>query len=359
MAVYLLNFLSIPIYDLIIKKRKKLLLFIIALQTFLILALRSETLGVDLADSYKIFYEHYRTMPLKDIILGFRPLGVSAHDYGVESGYVLLNYIIGKLGFSFHSFLVIYAAIVVIGVSVFISRYCEDVALGFATFIAIGGFVSSFGILRQSLGLVILLFALPSLVHRKFWKYCLFVFLAGLFHSALLIAIALYFLTMLKANRALYIAMIGGSVALVFLTPLVYNAVIFPILAKMNKYYYLGAFEWNNMFAVMLLFAILIMIFYKLDRSGKKGDTAMQCGFLFALPLQALSFYIPVFSRLAGAVFIHFLCALIPATVASFETRSQKFQARTIAYTGLLLFYLYVLLTDDYIVPYVPYWAAA
>ena len=40
MAIYLLNFISIPIYDLLIKNKKRLV-FIIALQMFLMLSLRS------------------------------------------------------------------------------------------------------------------------------------------------------------------------------------------------------------------------------------------------------------------------------------------------------------------------------
>ena len=60
MAIYLLNFISIPIYDLLIKNKKKLVL-IVSLQLFLILALRADTLGVDL-DNYKQFYEFYKTI---------------------------------------------------------------------------------------------------------------------------------------------------------------------------------------------------------------------------------------------------------------------------------------------------------
>ena len=164
MAIFLLNYISIPIYDLLIKKKRAVLL-LVTLQMFLILALRADTLGVDLVD-YKIFYEHYQTMTFGEIIRGFRPIGGSAHVYGVDSGYVLFNWIIGKLGFSFHSFLVIYAGLVLSSVALFIDRYCEDVGVALATFVSIGGFVSLFGILRQSLALAI--FLQHKLRPRKF-----------------------------------------------------------------------------------------------------------------------------------------------------------------------------------------------
>lgn len=351
MAIYLLNFISIPIYNLIIKN-KKWLVFIISTQIFLILALRADTLGVDL-ENYKQYYEFYRTLPFGEILRGFRLIGGSAHDFGVESGYVLLNWLIGKTGLSFHSFLVIYAGIVVGSMSVFIYRYCENAALGFAAFISIGAFVSFFGILRQSLGLAVLLFAVPFLVKRKFWRYLLLVIVAGLFHQSLFLAIVLYPLAKLRANRIFYAIVIGGSLALTVLTPVLYNKVVFPILAKLGRYYYIGEFEWNNMFAVMLMLAIIFMLFFK---NEKKEDNALQCAFLLALPLQALAFHIPIFSRLSNAVFFNFACVLLPNMLSRVGGRNQRFQAYTVAYLGLFAFYAYTMI-DSVLVPYVPFWA--
>lgn len=352
MAIYLLNFISIPIYDLLIKNKKRLV-FIIALQMFLILSLRADTLGVDL-DNYKQFYEFYQTLSFGEIMRGFRLIGGSTHDLGVESGYVLLNWVVGRLGFSFHSFLVFYAAIVVGSVSLFIYRYCENAALGFATFISLGAFVSFFGILRQSLALAIFLLAIPALERRKPIRFFLIVIIAGLFHQSLFIAAALYFVVKLKANKALYVIFIGASLALTVITPVLYNNVVFPIIVKLGRYYYLNDFEWNNMFAVMMVLAVFFMFFFK---NREREDNSMQCGFLMSLPLQALAFYLPIFSRLSGAVFFNFVCVLLPNTLSRIENRNQRFQANTVAYIGLLAFYLYTMI-DSVLVPYVPFWAA-
>ena len=352
MAIYLLNFISIPIYDLLIKNKKRLV-FIIALQMFLILSLRADTLGVDL-DNYKQFYEFYQTLSFGEVMRGFRLIGGSTHDLGVESGYVLLNWVVGRLGFSFHSFLVFYAAIVVGSVSLFIYRYCENAALGFATFISLGAFVSFFGILRQSLALAIFLLAIPALERRKPIRFFLIVIIAGLFHQSLFIAAVLYFVVKLKANKALYVIFIGASLALTVITPVLYNNVVFPIIVKLGRYYYLNDFEWNNMFAVMMVLAVFFMFFFK---NREREDNSMQCGFLMSLPLQALAFYLPIFSRLSGAVFFNFVCVLLPNTLSRIENRNQRFQANTVAYIGLLAFYLYTMI-DSVLVPYVPFWAA-
>ena len=351
MAIYLLNFISIPIYDLLIKNKKRLV-FIIALQMFLILSLRADTLGVDL-DNYKQFYEFYQTLSFGEIMRGFRLIGGSTHDLGVESGYVLLNWVVGRLGFSFHSFLVFYAAIVVGSVSLFIYRYCENAALGFATFISLGAFVSFFGILRQSLALAIFLLAIPALERRKPIRFFLIVIIAGLFHQSLFIAAVLYFVVKLKANKALYVIFVVASLALTLITPVLYNNVVFPIIVKLGRYYYLNDFEWNNMFAVMMVLAVFFMFFFK---NREREDNSMQCGFLMSLPLQALAFYLPIFSRLSGAVFFNFVCVLLPNTLSRIENRNQRFQANTVAYIGLLAFYLYTMI-DSVLVPYVPFWA--
>ena len=352
MAIFLLNYISIPIYDLLIKK-KRAILVLVSLQLFLILALRADTLGVDLVD-YKVFYEHYRTMPLGEILRGFRVIGGSTHVYGVDSGYVLFNWIVGKLGFSFHSFLVIYAGIVVSSVAVFIDRYCKDIPIALATFVSLGGFVAAFGILRQSLALAIFLCAIPALVDRKFWKFLLIIFAAGLFHQTFYLALLLYPLSMLKANRTLFVTVMAASALLLLIIPPLYNQVLFPIFVRLGRYYYIDGFAWNNFFLLLIGLAVLIMIFF---RREEKFDNAMLCGFLMTLPFQAIAFYLPVFSRLAGAVFINFACQLISNMLSSFETRSQRVQGKTIAYVGLLLFHVYALIVDGVLIPYVPFWA--
>lgn len=352
MAIYLLNFISIPIYDLLIKNKKRLV-FLVATQIFLILALRADTLGVDL-ENYKQYYEFYRTLPFGEILRGFRLIGGSAHDFGVESGYVLFNWLIGQTGASFHTFLVIYAAIVVGSVSLFIYRYCENPALGFATFISLGAFISFFGILRQSLGLAILLFAIPSLVKRKFWRYLFFVALAGLFHQSLFIAILLYFFSKLKANRPLYASVIISSVLIPFLTPIIYNKLISPLLEKLGRPYSISDFSWNNMFAIMIALALVFMLFFN---NSEREDNSLQCAFLMALPLQALAFHIPIFSRLANAVFLNFSCTILPNMLCRIDGKSQRFQANTVAYLGLFAFYAYTMI-DSVLVPYVPFWAS-
>lgn len=353
MAIFLLNYISIPIYDLLIKKKRAILL-LVTLQMFLILALRADTLGVDLVD-YKVFYEHYSTMSFGEIIRGFRPIGGSTHVYGLDSGYVLFNWIIGKLGFSFHSFLVVYAAVVLTSVAVFIDRYCKDVAIALATFVSLGGFVAMFGILRQSLALAIFLMAMPALVNRKFWRFALIVGIAGLFHQTFYIALLLYPLSKLKANRTLFATVMIASAALLVLIPTLYDNVIFPIFVKLGRYYYIEGFMWNNFFLLLVGLAVLIMLFFRREH---KSDNAMLCGFLMTLPFQTIAFYVPVFSRLAGAVFINFACPLIAGMVSSFETRSQRVQAKTVAYVGLLLFHVYALIVDGVLLPYVPFWAA-
>ena len=353
MLIYLLNFISIPLYSLLFKNKRKLVIALVSLQLFLLLALRADTFGTDLAN-YKIYYEYYRTLSLWDVIKGFRPIGGSAHDYGLESGYVLINWIIGKLGFGFSGYLVIYAALIVPSIAIFIDRYCEDASLGLATFVSLGGFMSLFSTMRQSLALAIFLFAIPALVDRKFWKFALFVLAAGLFHQSFFIAILLYPLSCFNANRTLFTAMIAASAVLLLFIPPIYNNLILPILLRLGRHYYLSEFTMSNFFLLLLLIAIVLMIFYKKER---RDDNAMLCGFMMTIPFQTVAFYVPVFSRLAGSVFINFLCPLIPRLVDSFDTRSQRIQAKTIAYAFLFMFHVYTLLIEEVLVPYVPFWA--
>ena len=136
-------------------------------------------------------------------------------------------------------------------------------------------------------------------------------------------------------------------------TPLFYNKLIFPILVKLGRYYYLNDFEWNNMFAVMLVIALLLMFFFK---NRERVDNSLQCAFLISLPLQALAFYIPIFSRVAGAVFFNFVCVLLPNALSALDSKRYRLQVNVVAYIGLFAFYLYTMI-GSVLVPYVPFWA--
>lgn len=336
MWIYLLNYISLPIYKLFIKDKKKYVI-LVTTQMFLILAFRAENIGYDLGN-YRTYYEYYKTLPFSEIISSFNILGKANMIYGQESGYVLLNWIIGKLGFSFHSYLVIHALLCMISTGVFIYRYSENPALSFALFISLGEFEFFFGILRQALGTAIFLWAVPALERREFKKYFIIIFVAFLFHSSLMIALPLYFLPLIKLRRSHYIGIMAGSICLCFLTPFLYNWFIAKLFALMGRTTYTLKFEWNNMFLLMLIFAAFFCVMYDMNINN-----SLQWCYLMILPVQALTFYFSILSRSSIYTFFFFGYVITANIVENQKMSAEKIILKLIVYFAGGIFYIYSL----------------
>lgn len=345
MLIYILNFISILIYSLFFKDKKKLVI-LITFQMMMILAFRSKMLGVDL-NNYELFYATYKNYSFFEIIKSIRFIGYANLAYGTESGYVLFNWIIGTLGFDFHSYLIICAIICMSSIGIFIYRYSEEPVVSFIMFLALNGYEYFFGILRQSLGLAIFLFAIPFVERRCMGKFLVTVIAASFFHISFLFTIPLYFLSRIKVQSIHYVVVLIGSVCIAIFTPWINNLIISKVLNMLGKSYS-ASFEWNNMFLLLILFCIL---FYVLGI--KQLDNVIQWGFLMALPVQALGFYIPVFSRAAIGIFLCFAYILI-ANIIKIQNISYKILFKALLYTAGLVFYIYNLY-DSSIVPYVTF----
>lgn len=345
MWVYFFNYISLPIYRLFIKDKKKYVI-LVTLQMFIILALRAENLGYDLGN-YAVYYGYYKTLSFFKIIKSFNLLGkANLSWYGQESGYVLFNWIIGKMGFSFHSYLVIHAFVCMVSIGVFIYRYSENPALSFSLFLTLGEFEFFFGILRQALGLAVFLWAVPALKERNPKKYFILSILAYLCHSSFMIVVPLYFLANIKIKSVHYIVIFIGSFCLIFLTPFLYNNFISKIFVMFGRTYYSLTYEWNNMFLLMLVFAVF---FYFLK--GDYLDGTLQWGYLMILPIQAMTFYFSILSRIAMFTFFCFAFVLTANVVEHQKERSNRFLLKFVFYVIGYGFYVYAL-KNGVTVPY-------
>ena len=350
MILYALNFLSIPVYGRFIKNRKRLVQ-LICLQLFLILSLRAETLGVDLV-GYAVNFDAYKELSFAEIIKGFRLFGNFDHGYGFESGFVVLCWITGSLGLSFHGFLVVYAAICLTSVGTFIYRYCKDIPMAFMVFLTFGAFVTFFGILRQSLGLAILLFAIPYLKERKFVKFLILIFIAGLFHSTMWLGLPLYFISKINVTRKIFVLGIFGSLFIIAAVPVIFPIQITPVLQLFSKNYEISGFEWNNMYLIIMFITILFTLMYKFE---DKDESVFHWGFLFALMIQSVAFYMPLFSRVSNALFMNFLCVTFPPLI---NILSKKFSIIVKWLMVILMLALYIYSIDgNNLIPFIPFWS--
>ena len=341
MLIYILNFISIPIYAIFIRNKKKLVM-LLSIQLFLLLALRSETLGTDLA-TYRDGYTYISSLSFGDMLGRLRLFQVAKlkYPFSFESGYVVVNWIFVKAGLSFHTFLALYAAFVSFSYGHFIYKYSELPWLSFAMFYSLSFFEYSFGILSQT-------------IEKKPISFFGLVALAFTFHRIAILWCFVYFLAKFKIKKSTFGALCLVELAFLSLSPLIYERIITPVLEILGKNKYISVdFAINNFFILIVVIAFLlwsVIDFKKIDKTFSTFFFA----FLILLLVEILGLNQDVFAR-ARVIPLCSILILVPGAIKRYRDYKTSVLIRMVVYVCLFGFMIYQL-KDSVIVPYVPFW---
>ena len=353
MAIYILCFLTLPIYDVLIRDKRKFVT-VVTVQLFLVLALRDPTLGMDLVN-YSGGYNYISSLGFTDLLSRLRLISTAelVFPYEYESGYVVLNWILGKLGISFHAFLVLHAAFIMTSFGIFIYRYSRLPWLGFSMLIAFSYFEYSFGILRQLLAIAILLYAVPYIENKKPIKFFLLVLLAFFFHRTAIVFAVLYLARYVKVTKIVYLVNAAIWAILIVVTPFLFNVVLKKILLFLGKQSYTGiSFEWSHMTTLLLLFAALAFFTLDFSTMENKRSSIFCWGFLLTMPFQILAMSNAVFGRMI-LYYMVFGILLIPNIMAGYKKNRALSEAGKYALWLFLFVFTVYQYYDSPIVPYI------
>jgi hypothetical protein len=312
MAIYLFNILSIPVYGFLFRN-KRTFSFVAGMQLFLILACRGITVGMDLGN-YLGGFQYIRSLTFLDMLSRLRLLKVATlvYPYSYESGYVVLNWLIGKLGLSFHGFLVLCAAFVIFSIIAFIYRYSQCPWISLVLFIGFGSYGYTFGILRQTLAMCIMLWCVPAAMDKKWGRFAVLAVVAFTVHRTSLLLLPLFLLKNVKINRLRIIICLCVNLVLLILAPFLYNSVIKAILLMLGKATYtVSSFQLNNQIIFMLLVVVGILLLVDMSFFEDSVQRLILWALLLSLPLEILGMCNDVFARAVEYYFI-FMYLLIP-----------------------------------------------
>lgn len=355
MLIYIAHFALILLYGFLVKDKKKLVV-LASLQTFLILALRAPTLGVDL-DNYSGGFEYIKTLGFGDLLSRLHLVKTAelVSPYAYESGYTVINWIIGKLGFGFHGFLVIYAGFCTFSVGRFIYKYCSEAWLGFILFVSLGFFEITFGILRQTLAMSILLFAIPLINKKKPFRFFLLCLLAFTVHRVAIILVPLYFISRIKLDLRRYVAILICELGLFAISPVLAKLVLEPLLHALGKTRYTVEFNMNMQVLLMFTIALLILLFTSFEDTIREHEdnNMLLWMFLLSLAVEVVGMYNDVVAR---AVYIPYMAAvaLVPNVLARYRHTGVVFIGK-VALTALAFVFMVYQLWGSEITPYVAF----
>lgn len=349
MLIYIFNFISILLYGAFIKN-KKTLVTVASIQIFLILALRSTSLGAD-ANVYEAGFEYISSLSFGGLVskLNFISVADLIHPYSFESGYVVLNWLVAKTFGSFTWLLILHAGFCVLTVGVFIYRYSDNPALSFCLFASLGFFVQFFFILRQTLAMCIMLWSLRFVKKRKFVKFFVLFLIAFTIHRAVIVFLPLYFICNFKITKHKYAVLILCLLLFLAVSPVFANYILPPILRLFNLTYYELNFSYNNL--ILLMFLILLLIYFFQNFKETEKDKLLLWMFVLSVIVEIIGMYNDVIARAVYGLYMSVII-LIPNILSRYKDR-QVARVGEILVVVLVFFFMVYSLPSSTIVPYV------
>ena len=358
MIVYL-SFLFLPLVLMILLKKRddkeKLTLYISFALLFLFLAIRSRNSAVDM-NAYEASYNSLKEVDFISVIKDFR-LFHKGTITNMEWGYEFFNWILAAANLDFQFLLILQSAVCLFSALFMIRHNSTNVVLSFALLIGFGFLDYTYCILRQSMALAILIFALEAVKNRKPLIFLLLVYLASLFHISSLIFILAYPLSYLPINRIVTAIFIGLSILAVLLFPFVIQPILlkFVELSGSGAGYMNFSFEFKELPILILTIVAFLMVFMKKDAQFGNREKAFFWTFMLMLPIEAISMYTSIFSRFSTLTLFPFAAVAIPNILETNENKKLVRILEILIYLAAIAYYSFCLLKNSrglYVVPY-------
>lgn len=351
MGVYIYNYLSMPLYGRIFKRRSFCILA--SLQMFLILALRANSVGVDFV-TYDSAFSFISTIDFVDMLSRIRIIHTAnlPYPFDMESGWMILNWLLSHIGFGFRSITVLCAAINMYAVGKFIYKYSTTPWLSFCIFEGFGVYQYMFGILRQSLALCLIILAVDAYYEKKKIRTLLLCIAAFFIHRTAILAGALFFLMKWNnVDKSKFKILLLAWIPFVMLMPFIYNKLFVPIILIAGKDGYVGhAFRLNNMMILIVFIGALTALFYKFSNSSTSMERMFVWNVIVLIYWSTFGMFNDILSRTQG-YFSFFLSLEIPLVLYHYRPRKVAQCGRFAVFILLLAFMIYSL-NGSNLVPY-------
>lgn len=351
LGIYVFNFLSMPVYGKVFRRRS--FCWLASMQMFLILALRADTVGIDLS-TYHSAFDYISQLNFEELLskLHFFQVAGLPYPYSLESGWVVLNWVLSFLGLGFRGLLVFCAATNMVACGQFIYEYSKKPWLSYCIVSGLGIYSCMFGILRQALALSLVLFSICSFDKGNWKKAAVLFALAFTVHRTAMVALVLFALMKLGyKKKKQYIRAFLAWVPFMCVSPIIYNRFVKDVMLWFGKGYSGNGLHWNNLMTLLLLIVMAIIAlcdFRKID--GKVGLLSIWA-VLAAVYWETFGLYNDNFAR--SVQFLTFFVALaIPQVLVGYSDKRVAKIGEAMAYFLLFGFMAYSLHNSD-IVPYV------
>ena len=332
---YILIFVYIIIFSIFCKKklRKKWFLILVSIQLVIVFAIRDIDVGVDLTRYYRSYGEIGNNSFLYII---------RNQDYYSSIFFYVIVYVFSHLGISYHTFLGVVGAICVIPSCYFVNKYSEHPYISIIIYLSMGIYSFQFSGLKQSISMVIIMFAFDAVVEQKGKKFYLLVICAMLFHVTAIICLPMFILYNMKYRNWMLIPIVC---ALIFVY-IFRNSIGQTVTVLFSDGEYVGRYESTGIIGTSFIMLILILCYIIIfaNREVNRNHTILSYNFkliLFSAFIQIMSSYAYAFTRL-NFYYIQLLPFIIPSILdlpgkSNFKNKKALKIMSVIIYIGLFL----------------------
>ena len=308
----------------------------------LLLALRHQSMGVDLDYKSEIGY-----LASFDKINKFTWAEVFTLQWrNYERGYILYNKLIGFIWNERQFFLAVSALVAILPIAIVIYKKSVNTFFSYIVYMGLPVFLMSFSGIRQSIAIGICFLSVLFIQDKKWIKFIVAVLVASLFHYSAFIFLVAYPLYYLKFNK-------NGRVFSLLLIPIIYllRYPLFTILSKLFKDEAIA----NDTGAVTLLLVFCLIYAFCFLFSGKDKETNGYLNLFYLACVCQVFGNVYQLAMRVGYYFMIFAILLIPKVIQEMnDDEETKSVVELVVFLAFIAYGLYALRNSSWAQTY-PY----
>lgn len=347
MLIYIINVLLIVLYGLVVnkenEKNRKIVTVLIAIQIFLISALRDYTVGTDII-GYLNTYNRFGNMGWNEL-----------NSTRMEFGYAFMNKLLFMISTNGRLLLIVVAIIVSISLGKFVYDYSRIPWLSFYLFACLEHFSTSLSALRMILSIAIILTSIKYVKERKLWKFLLCVIIAFLFHKTAIVIVLLYPLSRFKINHTYLVFSVFMIIGAYMLGHRITQYLIERFYVEYAAKELIISGQGKGMF--LLLCLVLLLGLFLRTREMRNDDTMHVLFHMMILSIvfQSIAFSFSVFTRITTFFSISMI-VFIPNVIYYITRNDVRLRIMVVSIVCLVTFgFYFTILTGPDTTGVVPY----
>lgn len=239
------------------KKKSYSYTLVMMLPLYILTAFRDLTIGADTYSYYRTYNLISQSSDLKSALISSR----------MEKGYIIVNYLLSKIGCTYLGFQVIISLIIYTSLFFFINKYSVNIGFSLFAFLSLRMAFGPMNTIRMWFAIAIILLSNKYVINRQPLKFAILVLLASLFHTSALIYFVMYIVydKVIEKKKAMVILIMSLGIGIIGRP---FFAMLTNLIGKYSGYLESEYFTTENNIAVYLnilidvCFGLLIYVCY-------------------------------------------------------------------------------------------------